>query len=354
MAARKNGNGNGNGKRAANGKGNGKRTGTPAGRARTQKGKATGNGKTHHATVTRRGTSERAASIAGRPGRGAEPHTLKRPKGTLIIVGGKEDKQGDKLILKLLADRVGDGKLVVATVASTLPDELWNDYEKLFRGLGIRHVHHLTVESREEAKSEAKHKVLDGAAAVFFTGGDQLKLTSLLGDSPIYERLKEIYEEGGTIAGTSAGASVVCETMLVSGAGAESHRIGTSLSMAPGFGLISGVIIDQHFAQRGRIGRLIGAVAHNPRMLGIGIDENTAIVYDHRNAFEVVGEGAVYVVDGQDIAYTNLTDEGHDRTLSAFGMHLHVLSMGDRFDMVTRCATHRPAEDVEEEILKEA
>ena len=202
--------------------------------------------------------------------------------------------------------------------------------------------------------TRARRRSTSGATAVFFTGGDQLKLTSLLGDSPIYERLKEIYEEGGTIAGTSAGASVVCETMLVSGAGAESHRIGTSLAMAPGFGLISGVIIDQHFAQRGRIGRLIGAVAQNPRMLGIGIDEDTAIVCSPRGHFEVVGKGAVYVVDGQDIAYTNLTDEGRDRTLSAFGLHLHVLAMGDTFDMVTRVPDHHPAEEVEERILEEA
>lgn len=280
---------------------------------------------------------------------------MKRKRGgQLLIIGGHEDKEDDRLILRYLAKEIGSGKLVVATVASGAPDDYWATYEAVFRRLGVRHLYKLDVETRAEAKSERKVRILDDADAVFFTGGDQLKLTSLLGDSPIYERLKEIYEEGGTIAGTSAGASVVCETMLVSGAGAESHRIGTSLSMAPGFGLISGVIIDQHFAQRGRIGRLIGAVAHNPRMLGIGIDENTAIVYDHRNAFEVIGEGAVYVVDGQDIAYTNLTDEGHDRTLSAFGMHLHVLSMGDRFDMVTRCASHRPAEDVEEEILQEA
>lgn len=349
MAARKNG--------ASDGKSNGKRNGKPAGGARTTSsanGSGNGNGNGRRPATKRGRQSERQAALSGRPVRGAEPHPGRRPKGTLIIVGGKEDKEGDKLILKLLADRVGGGKLVVATVASTLPDELWNDYEKLFRGLGIRHVHHLDVESREEAKSEVKQRILDGATAVFFTGGDQLKLTSLLGDSPIYERLKEIYEEGGTIAGTSAGASVVCETMLVSGAGAESHRIGTSLAMAPGFGLISGVIIDQHFAQRGRIGRLIGAVAHNPRMLGIGIDENTAIVYDHRNRFEVIGEGAVYVVDGQDISYTNLTDEGKDRTLSAFGMHLHVLAMGDTFDMVTREADHNPAEEVEERILEGA
>ena len=338
MAARNGGNGksNGNGKSHGNGKsnGNGKRAASrAAGRPRAKR------------------STERARAVHGRPARGGESHPTTRPKGTLIIIGGHEDKKGDKLILKLLADRIGSGKLVVATIASSLPAEMWEEYERLFRGLGIRHVHHLEVTSREEAKSEAKYGILDDAAGVFFTGGDQLKLTSLLGDSPVYERLKEIYERGGIIAGTSAGASVVCETMLVSGGGDESSRIGTKVAMAPGFGMISGVIIDQHFAQRGRIGRLIGAVAQNPRMLGIGIDENTAIVCDPTNCFQVLGEGAVYVVDGQDISYTNLTDEETDRTLSAFGMRLHVLSMGDSFDMQERVAEYRAAEDVEDAIL---
>jgi hypothetical protein len=161
---------------------------------------------------------------------------------------------------------VGSGKLVVATVASQVPEEVWKDYEPLFHELGVKKVVHLDVNSREEAKSPERLKLLDNAAGIFFTGGDQLKLTSQLGDSPIYERLREIYRDGGVIAGTSAGASVVCETMLVGGAGEESHQVGTSLRMAPGFGLIPGVIIDQHFAQRGRIGRLVaGQSREQPR-----------------------------------------------------------------------------------------
>ena len=324
----------------------------------TGNGRHAGNGnRKGQAKSPRRGSrnaSERAQAASGRPTRGAESHPTVRPRGTLIIIGGKEDQEGDKLILRLLADKVGSGKLVVASIASDLPREMYDTYERLFRGLGVRHVHHLEVTSREEAKSATRLRILEDATAVFFTGGDQLKLTSLLGDSPIYERVKMLYEEGGTIAGTSAGASVVCETMLVSGPGDESHRIGSSLRMAPGFGLIAGVIIDQHFAQRGRIGRLIGAVSQNPRMLGIGIDEDTAIVCSPRGHFEVVGKGAVYVLDGQDITYSNLTAEESERTLSAFGMHLHVLSMGDRFELVSRQAEHRAAEELEEEILQGA
>ena len=328
-------NGKGNGHR--NGNGNGHRNGNGNGRA----------GKNGTRAGARRPRLHGIVTASARPGRGDDEPA----KGTLIIVGGHEDKEGDKLILRLIADRVGAGKLVVATVASQVPEEVWKDYEPLFHELGVKKVVHLDVASREEAKSPEKVKLLDDAAGIFFTGGDQLKLTSQLGDSPIYERMRDIYRRGGLVAGTSAGASVVCETMLVGGAGEESHQVGTSLRMAPGFGLIPGVLIDQHFAQRGRIGRLVAAVAQNPRMLGIGIDEDTAIVCEpNSGCFRVVGSGAVYVVDGQDVSYTNLTDEEKDRILSVFGVRLHLLSMGDEFDLSTRTPKNHPAEEVEKEL----
>jgi cyanophycinase len=316
-------------------------------------GKANGNGKSNGRS---NGTGGKSHARAGRqpspapvrPGRADENAVA---KGTLIIIGGHEDKEGDKLILRLLAKHVNGGKLVVATVASDIPDEVWADYEPLFHSLGVKDVVHLDVSSRGDAKSEEKLRILDGAAGVFFTGGDQLKITSQLGDTPIYERIRQIYIEGGTIAGTSAGASVVCETMMVSGAGSESHRIGNSLQMAPGFGLIPGVIIDQHFAQRGRIGRLIAAVAQNPRILGIGIDEDTAIICDQTSCFRVLGSGAVYVADGSDITYSNLTEEARDRVLSTFDVKLHVLSMGDEYDLATRRPGNNPAEVIEEQLV---
>jgi cyanophycinase len=129
-------------------------------------------------------------------------------------------------------------------------------------------------------------------SAVFFSGGDQLRITSQIGDTPIDERVHEIYETGGVIAGTSAGASVMSDTMMVKGPNAASFRIG-HIRMAPGLGLLPNVIIDQHFAERGRIGRLIGAVSQNPRVLGIGIDEDTAIVVKGE-MFKVIGSGAIW------------------------------------------------------------
>jgi cyanophycinase len=272
--------------------------------------------------------------------------------GTLLIIGGHEDKEDEKLILRALAERV-EKKLVVATVASGDPDAMWEQYEPLFRRLGVRHVWHLDVRAREDAKSDRALRVLEGADAVFFTGGDQLKITSQLGDSPVYQRVLDIYERGGLVAGTSAGASIMSETMLVAGDPNGSPRIGDTVRMAPGLGLFRGAVIDQHFAERGRITRLIGAVAQNPRILGIGIDENTAICVE-RKQFTVIGEGGVYVADGQDVSYSNLAEEDTGRALSVFGVKLCLLSQGDRFDLETRAATPRPAEEVEKELSRSA
>src|SRR5215203_5442722 len=153
--------------------------------------------------------------------------------GSLIIIGGHEDKEGDKAILREVSARARNGKLVIATIATSEPDEVWNEYRGIFRELGVSGLAHLHVESRADAFAEGKLSVLDGAGAVFFTGGDQLRITSRIGGAPICERIREIFSKGGVIAGTSAGASAVSETMLVAAPGAESHKI-DSLQMAPG------------------------------------------------------------------------------------------------------------------------
>lgn len=267
--------------------------------------------------------------------------------GRLIIIGGHEDKCGDRLILRAVAKEVKRGALVVVTAASGKPEEMWDEYRTIFTDLGVRDVRHLHADSRSEALDERVHGVLDGATTVFFTGGDQLKLTSQLGDTPVYQKTRAIYEAGGCIAGTSAGASVVCETMMVSGESSASPHVSDALRMAPGFGFISGVIIDQHFAERGRIGRLIGAVAQNPRILGIGIDENTAILCDNGHGFSVLGEGGVYVLDARDVTNSNMVEDAVDRTLSVFNLRLHLLNMGDEFDLENREPHCHSTEDAE-------
>src|SRR5215204_1861936 len=255
---------------------------------------------------------------------------------TLIIIGGGEDRSDDKVILGEVARRVGAGKLVVTTVAMPNPAGLFEKYDQAFRALGVKHLFKLEVKERREATEAGKLRILDDAVGVFFTGGDQMKITSQIGDTPVFSRVHEIYRDGGVIAGTSAGASVMSETMLVSGDDQESFTVGGSTRMAPGLGLISGVIIDQHFTERGRIGRLIGAVAQNPKNIGIGIDEQTSIVVEGGRSFYVLGSGAVYVIDGTCLCYSNIAEEAANKTLSVHDLHMHVLSQGDRFDLDSR------------------
>lgn len=276
-----------------------------------------------------------------------------RRQGTLIIIGGHEDKENEQIILKELAHRVGSGKLVLSAIGSAEPEHYIEKYNQVLRNLGVRHIYNLSVALRAEAREESKLRILDDAAAVFFTGGDQLKITSQLGDTPIYSRIVEIYEQGGLIAGTSAGASILCETMMVGGDGDGSHKIRESLHMAPGLGLIKNVVIDQHFAERGRMGRLLEAVAQNPKNLGLGIDENTAVIVERERSFYVLGAGAVYAVDGSGVTESNMGVEEEGRSLSIYDVKLHVLSQGDSFDLNTRRPRMLPARQAEEKRPKE-
>jgi cyanophycinase len=254
--------------------------------------------------------------------------------GTLIIVGGREDKETDRVILKKIARCTGSGKMIIATVASEVADELWHDYKRIFTELGVKTIEHLTLTQPEQARMINTEKLMKGASTVFFTGGDQLKITTKIGGSPLMEALFGLYRRGGTIAGTSAGAAVMGKTMLVGSERVESHKVGNWM-MAPGLGFLEDMLIDQHFAQRGRIGRLLGAVALNPGVLGIGIDEDTAIVVD-KNEFKVIGTNAVYVVDGRTVSYTNISEASAEKTMSMHGVTLHILASGEVFNLENR------------------
>ncbi len=254
--------------------------------------------------------------------------------GPLVIIGGHEDKTGERRILAEVARHLQGGRLVVATVASHQPEGYFDGYREAFGALGVTDLAELYVNQRSEALDPDKLRAFEGATGVFFSGGDQLRICSQLGDTPIEERVREIHAAGGVVAGTSAGASAMSDTMLVKGSSRETHRIG-DLHLAPGLGLVRDVIIDQHFAERGRIGRLLGAVAQNPRELGLGIDEDTAVVLrGHR--FTVIGSGGVYVVDGGGVTRSNIAEAETDRALSIHHVRLHVLCDGDGFDLHSR------------------
>ena len=253
----------------------------------------------------------------------------------LFIIGGNEDKHHKKVILKEFAERIGAGKLVLTTVASDEPQLYYEEYQRVFRSCGIKHIHKLEINSREDTKKESSLKILEYATAIFFIGGDPFKITSQIGDTQIFNRLQEIHTQGGVIAGTSAAASALCETMLVADESDAANRIG-DLRMATGLGLIKGVVIDQHFSEHGRMGRVLGAVAQNPYNLGIGIDEDTCLIVEGDKKFTVIGSGAVYVLDGASVTTSNLTEQSSGKILSICDLKLHVLSQGDKFHLHTR------------------
>src|SRR5262247_3057420 len=268
------------------------------------------------------------------------------PAGSLIAIGGAEDREDTKIILRSVAERIGSGALVISTLASGYGDEVWEIYQALFTSMGVKRVKHLCMDHRDESLEDPRLEVLADATAVFFTGGDQLRITTRLGGTPLSERIEEIYRQGGIIAGTSAGATALGEMMLV-GSPVEGICKLRDVMMTPGLGLVKNMIIDQHFSERGRIRRLLGAVAENPRMLGVGIDEDTAVVMESDGRFYALGSGAVYVVDGHDLTYTNISQASFSRALSVFDVKLHVLSSGDRFDTHSRHPAHVGV-DVEE------
>jgi cyanophycinase len=270
-------------------------------------------------------------------------------KGTLIVIGGHEEKSrdGDREILTAVAEQATHkkGPLVIIPAATTLPEELAAEYLAVFHDLGVDEVEILDVRTREEAQQPEAVAKVARASVLFFTGGDQLRITSQIGDSPVYQCMQERYQKGVTIAGTSAGAAAMPDTMLVSGPGDESGQI-SAIGMAPGLGLVHGVVIDSHFAERGRFGRLLGAVAQNPRNLGVGIDENTAIVLCGQE-FRVIGSGAVYVMDGSTITFSSLSERHPQGVVSIYNVRLHVLARHDRFDL------HRKQPIVAEETARE-
>ncbi len=259
----------------------------------------------------------------------------RKKNGKLIIIGGREDREDTKRILYEVAKGVGNGKLCIVSVASTVGDELWEIYRQVFKELGVKNLSHLDVYHRTESVDQNALKAVKDADAIFFTGGDQLKITSELGGTVVLDKIMDIYHSGGIIAGTSAGASVMGEIMMTSGLSDSSFRIG-NLRMAPGLGLTSCMLIDQHFAERGRIGRLIGAVAHNPKYLGIGIDEDTAIILEDKVKFHVIGSGTVYALDAHEASGSNLVEGIENTPLSLFNIKMHLLVDGDEFDLQKR------------------
>lgn len=257
-------------------------------------------------------------------------------KRQLVIIGGAEDKENDSQILREFVRRAGGTKanIVIMTAATELPREVGENYIRVFERLGAENVRIIDTESREDATSSTALEAIHKATGVFFTGGDQARITSILKDTEIDAAIHKRFSEGIVIAGTSAGAAVMPDKMIVEGDSQTNPRIEV-VDMGPGLGFLPGVVIDQHFSQRGRLGRLISALLQEPAVLGFGIDENTAMVVTD-NQIEVIGEGVVTIVDESEATYNNLGEILKDEPLAIFNSKLHILPHGYKFDLKTR------------------
>lgn len=261
---------------------------------------------------------------------------LTEPKGQLVIIGGAEDKEGDCTILREFVRRAGgvNARIVVMTVATGLPEEVGRTYTEVFERLGVENIQILDTARREDASDPKALETIEQATGVFFTGGDQSRIVSQIKDTEMDTAIHRRYAEGIVVGGTSAGAAMMPDVMIVEGDSETNPRL-EIVEMGPGMGFLPGVVIDQHFLQRGRLGRLLSAVTQQPVVLGFGIDENTAVIVNNHQ-LEVVGEGAVTVVDVGELSHTNLGQILKDEDLAICGAKLHILPHGYRFDLKTR------------------
>jgi cyanophycinase len=253
-----------------------------------------------------------------------------------MLIGGAEDKVRDRLILSRFAKFSGGsaGHVVVVATASSLGDLATERYRELFGSLGIGRVTGLRPEERSEAEDASLAGVLSDATAVFLTGGNQLRLSSVVAGTRLADAIHRAHDRGAVLAGTSAGASAMATHMMAFGRAGETPKQRMA-QLAAGLGILQGVVVDQHFEQRGRFGRLLAVVAQSPSLLGVGLDEDTsAIVYADR-AMEIVGKGAVTVLDGSRAATDAHQAKGH-RPLLVSGAIVHSLPDGSWFDLRAR------------------
>jgi cyanophycinase len=255
-------------------------------------------------------------------------------RGYIIPIGGAEDKISDPAILMRFVEICGgaSARIVIIPTASRLEDTGYR-YVDVFKSLGVTDTTVCNFVNRSDCRDEQHLADLERADGVFLTGGNQLRLSTTLGGTPVAELLRRRYfNDCLHVAGTSAGAAILPEHMIAGGDEGGVPRA-DAVTLAPGLGLTPWAIIDQHFRQRDRLGRLLAALAYNPRPCGIGLDENTAAVLGPDDIFEVVGSGAITVVDPSDIEYTSMDSSRRHNPVTIIGARLHILTHGDTYDI---------------------
>jgi len=264
--------------------------------------------------------------------------TETQTRGFIIPIGGAEGKGRKPKILMRFAELCGgsDARILVIPTASLL-NETGPKYKELFESLGAKSMC-VPIESREECFNDETLRVLDRASGIFITGGNQLRLSTIIGGTPVARKIRSLNAKGVHVAGTSAGAAIVAEHMIAGGRSGSSPRE-SGVELAPGLGLTNRVIIDQHFNQRQRMGRLLAALSFNPFACGLGIDENTAGFIGPNGVMEVVGNGTVTVVDPADLRHSSMSYVRRAEAVTLIGLKLHVLASGAHFNIDTREAT---------------
>lgn len=260
-------------------------------------------------------------------------------RGWIIPIGGAEDKDTNPRILARFVELSGgaDADIVVIPTASRLKD-YGTRYETLFQGMGAARVEVLDFDTRRDCQEEGRLARLAEASGIFFTGGNQLRLSTILGGTQVARCIRLRNAQGVTVAGTSAGAGFLSEHMIAFGAEGSSPRA-SSVRLAPGLGLTNRFVIDQHFRQRDRLGRLTAALGYNPFAIGIGLDEDTAAFISPDDTLEVEGSGAVTVVDAHDLQFSSMAQAGEDDPVCLLGLGVHILIAGATFNLHTRRAS---------------
>ncbi len=276
-----------------------------------------------------------------------ESHDREIIGGHLLVIGGAEDKYNERRILRKFLELAGGpekAEILIVPVASDYPEFAADVYTQAFRNLGVANPRVLRATSRQDVVGADVEKLLDGVTGIIMTGGDQMRLVSILGGTKLAERIRALVRETNVVlAGTSAGAAAMSTSMIVRGE-PTSHPHKNAVRLSPGLGFLKNIIIDQHFSERGRISRLITAVSFNPYNLGIGIDENTAIILDGKGILEVYGQGTTTIVDGSQISFNEIAEVADHEAFSVCGVQFHVLRDGLVYNYLDRHPIQPPNE----------
>ncbi|QQS33794.1 MAG: cyanophycinase [Acidobacteriota bacterium] len=276
----------------------------------------------------------------------SESHDREIIGGHLLVIGGAEDRYNERRILKKFLELAGGeaAEILIVPVASDFPEFAADVYTQAFRNLGVSNPRVLRATSRQDVAQADAEKLLDGVTGIFMTGGDQMRLVSVLGGTKVAEKMRKMVRDTDVVmAGTSAGAAAMSTSMIVRGE-ATSHPHKNAVKLSPGLGFLKNIIIDQHFTERGRISRLITAVSYNPYNLGIGIDENTAIILNGKGVLEVFGQGSTTIVDGSEITFNEIAEVHDNEAFSVCGVQFHVLRDGLVYNYLERHPIQPPVE----------